>query len=302
MTENEIDICPYHLQFDKLNAFEKYFITQLQLLKELIESIKKSDMPDRLDCLGQLLVSLISNGEAVKILLHGAYVPEAYIIARAFLEKCVNFCYLNICEQCEYDNYLDWTQQKIIRTIYTKQKTFKNVGSDLFPSPDINSFTKGKDKIKKFSGKKGGEKFAWTSVSLYHRIKFLEGAIGKKSLGMYLATMNLIYEDASENIHGTLYGATYHKIYFYDADVTEEDKMKRQLIMMSEMYMFLGCLIHGIFEILSKKIPDNSILKQSEENINEVIRCHDEIEKKYSGKTSAEEDIGIDAKKKVEVK
>lgn len=298
MTEKEIDICPYHLHFDGLNAFEKYFIVQLQLLKELTESIKKSDMPKRLDCLGQLLVSLISNGEAIITLMHGAFIPEAYIISRSFLEKCVNFCYLNICEQCEYDDYLDWTKQKLIRAIYTKKKAFKNLGHEV-PAPDINSFAEG---IKKFSGKKGGEKFSWTNKSLYHRIKFLEDAIGEKSLGMYLAAMNLIYEDASESIHGTLYGATYHKISLYKANVSEEDKMKRQLIIMTEVYMFLGYLIHGIFQILSKKIPDNLILKQSEENIDKAISHHKTVERKYSGKNSAEENYGRDVKKELEGK
>lgn len=272
ITEKEkADLCLYRQDFGELNLHQQYFIAQLQLLSELIDLIITSDIPNRLKSLGQLLVSLVPNGKAIITLVGGAFIPEAHIIARSFLEKSVNYCYLNICDQCEYDNYLDWTEQKIIRALYTKQKTFKNVGQDV-PLPDINSLTiKGGEKVKKFSGKKGGEKFTWTNISLYHRIKFLENVIGEKSLGMYLATMNLIYEDASENIHGTLYGATYHKIMFYRANISEEDKIKTQLSTMCDLYLFLGYLIHGIFQITAIKIPSDHIVEKSRENLNKAF-------------------------------
>lgn len=281
-TEKEIDLSPYNRNFEELTLHEEYFHAQIQLLRELVQLIDKVGRPERLNSLGILLYSLVSNGDAIDNLIHRAFIPEAYIIARSFLEKCVNFCYLNICDQYEYANYLDWTEQKLIRAIYTKQKAFKNVGSDL-PIPDINSFAREINKIKKFSGKKGGEKFSWTNLSLYHRIKFLEDTVGIKTLGMYLAAMNVIYEDASENIHGTLYGATFHTAMLYGVEISEEDKTKRQLDLATNLYLFSGSLVHGICQVVSTKIQANHILKKSDENISKAQSQREALKKRDSG-------------------
>lgn len=266
-------LCPYHRHSKQLKAYGEYFVSQLGTLNELIQIIDKSGRPERLNNLGILLFSLISNGKSIINMINGGFVPEAYIIARAFLEKSVNFCYLNTCDESEYDNYLDWTYQKLVRAIYTKQKAYKNLGHEIL-IPDIDSLAKEKDKIKKFSGRKGGKKPNWTQVSLYHRIKFLEKHIGIKTLGMYLVAMNTIYEDASENIHGTLYGATFHTGILYGIKMDEESRIKRLLVMGFTLYMFLGYLIHGILQIVSIQLPTEEIIKKSNSNFDDKISKH----------------------------
>ncbi|MGA2333061.1 MAG: DUF5677 domain-containing protein [Syntrophales bacterium] len=271
MTKENEEKCSCHQHYEQLKIFEEYFIFQFQLLHELIDKIDKKGRPGRLNYLGVLLFSIISNAKSIVNLIGGGFIPEAYIISRSYFEKCVNFCYLNVCDEREYENYVDWSHQKIIRALYTKQKAYKNIGHNV-PLPDILPLIRENKELKKFSGKKGGEKPNWTDVSLYHRIKFIENKINKKTCAMYLAAMNMIYEDASENIHGTLYGATFHTAIFYGINKTDEDKQKYLIGLGFTLYMLLGILIQGICELVSIYMPVNEIIKKSEDNFDNKIQ------------------------------
>jgi len=238
MTQDNKQRCPYHDEYARLKVCEEYFIAQYPLLNELIEIIKKNGRPERLFELSLLLPSLISNSKSIINLINSDFIPEAYIISRSFFEKCVNFCYLNTCDEKEYENYIDWFYQKNMRSVYTRQKAFKSFGREVIKLPDISEMTSKFKVLKKFSGKKGGEKSNWTDVSIYQRIKFIESKITSFPGPIYLSTMNTIYEDASENLHGTLYGATFHMLSLYGANKTHEEKQQHIIGLAHNLYFF----------------------------------------------------------------
>ncbi|MCE5210050.1 MAG: DUF5677 domain-containing protein [Deltaproteobacteria bacterium] len=121
--------------------------------------IDKLGRPARLNDTGVLLFSLMSNGHAIKGLISSGFFSEGYIIGRSFFEKCVNFCYLNVCDDEEYDNHLSWTFGKIVQSVYARQKAHINLGEEI-PLPEISKIIKDEKKLEKIIGKKGGKKLA----------------------------------------------------------------------------------------------------------------------------------------------
>lgn len=269
MTKENKQHRPHHYEYVRLKECEKYFIAQYRLLNELTEIIKINGKPERLFELNLLLPSLISNSESIINLINGNFIPEAYIISRSFFEKCVNFCYLNICDDKEYENYIDWFYQKNMRLIYTRQKAFRSIEHEV-KLPDICEMTSKFQVLKKFSGKKGGEKPNWTDVSIYQRIIFIESKVTSFPRPMYLATMNTIYEDASENLHGTLYGATFHMLSLYGVNKTDEETQKHIIGLATNLYFFLGYLIDGIFSVVTTKISIDELRNKSKDNFENI--------------------------------
>jgi hypothetical protein len=120
----------YSSNYAEAKQWEVYFYDQIQLIWELISLVEKHGRPKRLAKLDALLFALLTNSGSIVQLLRSSNVPEAYLISRSFFEKCVNYCYLNVCSEDQYDNQLSWTRQKMIRALYTRQKAYKNIERD----------------------------------------------------------------------------------------------------------------------------------------------------------------------------
>ena len=74
--------------------------------------------------------------------------------------------------------------------------------------------------------------------------------------------MNKIYEDASENIHGTLFGATFHTGIMFGKR-KEDQSRKYQIGLGFTLYMLLGLLIEGILYVVCTIIPADELLNKS---------------------------------------
>ena len=285
MTQENKQRCPYHYDYVRLKACEEYFIAQYQLLIALDELtsilrkdvLKRDGKPEPRFELNMLLPSLISNSKSIINLINGNFVPESYIISRSFFEKCVNYCYLNVCDENEYENYIDWFYQKNMRSFYTSEKALRSFGKKAM-LPDISEMTSKFKVLKKFSGKKGGEKSNWTDVSIYQRIKYVETKIPSFPGPIYIATLNTIYENASENLHGTLYGATFHMRSLYGAKMTDEAKQQHLIGLAHNIYFFLAELIDGIFDVVSTKISVDELMNKSKDN---AKKCYGKIEESF---------------------
>lgn len=266
--ENPIAI--FDRYYEKNKRFESYFIAQSRLIFELIKYIDGHGKPNRLDKLDLLLFSLATNGQAIVNLIKGGFIPESYLISRSFFEKCVNYCYLNVCDKEEYENQLSWSLQKRIRALYTKKKAYKNIDEEI-PLPDISELLKYDYHLGKFTGKKGGEKPNWTKLSLYDRINYIKNEVDIFTHETYLLAMNVIYENASESIHGTIYGATFHTGILYGIKETSEESMQRLVVLGTELFCFLGFLINGLIEVTSTIIPADELLKKAKDNFNNEL-------------------------------
>lgn len=243
-----------------------FFGSELMLLKDVMPMIQD-------DRIGKARVLLMSCGQTGAALLQLAnqintFTRESAMLARAFMETITNFCYAGVCDEKEYRAF-------ILHPIYKQYHNidFYRMKEDLALKAENASIRKNKqEKFKEipivqealamFSETKPN--LNWTKTNLYQRIRVL------KKCGKFLDvffTINKIqyYADASEALHGSLYGCTYNLgVFDPDFDQDKEGELGKKLYKDSAcILLHLGMLIHESFTLISysddiKEIWDHS--------------------------------------------
>lgn len=186
---------------------EGYFTHQINTLIDNQKEISQSKN-DRISELHPLLASIIEDCISIRILVKNSRPNQSYIISRALIERTVNYCYLLFCEPLEYKKFLSYTKNKAARSLnrsveingQVKAKLTFNQGLYNLP-PDYE------ESVEEFTSDKGSEKTRWTTRNLVNRATEIEKNI--ECYGIFISIL-AIYSDASEAIHGTLYGALFH--------------------------------------------------------------------------------------------
>ncbi len=239
----------------------QFFGSELMLLKEVVPKITD----ERIAKASLLLASCGQTGAAVIQLASqpNIFTKESAMLARAFMETITNFCYVGVCDEQEYKafklhpiykNYHNISSPKIeddldatIRTISAlnkKQDELKKKQDELKKLPIVQ------EALSMFSETKTN--LNWTKKKLYERIDVIEK--WGKLLDVFF-TINKIqyYSDASEALHGSLYGCTYH-LGMFDPyfDRTIEDELQKKIYKDNTcMLLHLGMLIHESFTLIS---------------------------------------------------
>jgi hypothetical protein len=201
------------------------------------------------------------------------FYSDAVILSRAFIEKIINFCYLLVCDKNEFDSFFKHTVQKSYRKLdrsisigdlNLKMKFCGNI--DLENSPLL------KESLEEYTSKSGKEKTHWTSVSLENRIKLLSDRTNL-NIGFFMMNTLIIYEDASESLHGTLYGCSYYTgAYEPNLDTTNPSEVeKNALKKVALLHWQLGLLFHETIILISEKNKINDILQGSKKNYKNVF-------------------------------
>ena len=168
-----------------------------------------------------LLVAVIEDAISIRLLGDASRLNQAYVISRALLERLTNFCFLQLCTDGEFDDFLDYTLNKVGRRMdrsveaagQVKARIALRDGEFQLP-PEIAAA------VAKFTSERGREKTRWTTVSLPDRAAVVEAKLGGTGLFISLLT---IYADASEALHGTIYGAVFH-LGAYDVGAVPHDQ------------------------------------------------------------------------------
>ncbi|MDR1937727.1 MAG: DUF5677 domain-containing protein [Tannerellaceae bacterium] len=253
------------------NEAIQFFAAELMLLKEAIPKITD----DRISKTATLLISGGQTGEAFLQLASQVeyFTGESVMLARSFMETVTNFCYVSICDEKEYRAF-------ILHPIY---KYYFNVGRNFMDEiNDYNTYLDHADAIKEkreklkkipivqealamFSDTKPN--LTWTKKSLNERIKVLE------EWGKFLDTffsLNKIqyYSDASEALHGSLYGCTYDLgVFDPDFDHTNEEELSKKLYKGNAcMILYLGNIIHESLTLIKHSNDIREIWEYSSEN------------------------------------
>lgn len=248
------------------NHFKNYLLAQCSIIKGILsESLDK-----RIEKIKIVLASSCNTATAIVKLCDDEdyFYAEAVMLARAFVEKIVNFCYLLRCEEKEYDNFIKYTVQKSFRKLNrsastngTKLEMKFNHKINLDEHPAL------KASLEEFTSKKGKEITRWTNKSMEDRINILEKN-GDLNVGLFLMDTLSIYEDASEALHGTLYGCSFHTwVYEPGIDVKNKDDVKKNTFKKITLLCWqLGSLLHETITIVSKNNEIGDYLKGSSEN------------------------------------
>ena len=229
----------------------KFLDGQIKRLVDSVNAINGSHLP-RVARLFALYSAVIEDAISIRILCENARINQAYIVSRALLERLTNFCFLQLCTDPEFSDYVDYSLNKAGRSLdrsieangQVKARIALN-GGDFELPPEISAA------IAKFTSERGREKTRWTNVSLPDRAAVIEAKLGNTGLFMSLLT---IYADASEALHGTLYGAAFH-LGTYQAspphDQANLDQHRHQTL--SALYLMAGGGIDTLFSLLASR-------------------------------------------------
>ncbi len=262
------DLKDYH------NQATQFLGSELLLLKEAIPKITD----ERLAKAAILLISCQQTGFALLQLANqtDTYTRQSAMLARAFMETITNFCYVGVCDEKEYRAF-------ILHPVY---KHYHNVG---FPKmeDDLGSIAENdlvrkekQEKLKKlpivqealtiFSETNSHKD--WSKKKLHERIAVIRE--WGKFLDVFFTISKIqYYSDASEALHGSLYGCTYDIGAFDpDFDLSKEDELDKKLYKDSTcILLHLGMLVHESFTLISYSNDIKEIWKHSYKNRGQAL-------------------------------
>jgi len=248
-----------------------FYMDQVAVLQGLYESPEVNSAPDRIASLYPLLFSIHSTGLSISILARHGCLNECFMLARAFLERLINYIYLLICDEEEYLKYLVHTKQKGFRVL-NRSVEAGNMRAELkwAGSIDLSKEQELKEAIDLFTSKTGKEITRWTSATLSERLSTIAEK-GKLNMGPLLIALLAIYEDASEALHGTLYGSIFHIGVFTKKLPSRKNELaKTYNEQFSMIFFILGICIDSLIEAIHRVTPIDELQKRSKENIHTV--------------------------------
>ena len=195
---------------------------------------------ERVSKLHPLFVAVIEDAISIRLLCSDARLNQAYIVSRELLERATNYCFLQICSEEQYNDYLDYSLNKAGRRVDRAIEENGKVQATIYLKDGLLVLPEEiQAAIAKFTSQRGGEKTRWTAVPLQDRAAAIETKIGGTGLFMSLLT---IYADASEALHGTLYGALVH-LGTYDFGAVPYDQLSLDRLRYSTISAL--CLMAG---------------------------------------------------------
>jgi hypothetical protein len=262
--------------YDQLyGEVKKYYAQQVLLTKGLYEyqhdECEKIANP-RILALYHLLMSIYITGNAINLLAINNFLGESYMLARSLLEKLINYMYLLVCDEKEYKRYLAYTKQKGYRvlsrsfTVGEQRVALKWAGS-----VNLDDYPELREAVNEFANSKGKavKSKTWTSASLADRLATIRDQAGVKIEGLMLSILG-VYDDASEALHGSLYGVTFNYGFFEKIPSTAQELAETYRNKLLFLLFALGTCIGTLFEVIpgvhsSEKM--SNFARQSESNL-----------------------------------
>jgi hypothetical protein len=181
----------------------KCFLAELSLLKECYAN---PDLEGRAKEVRVVIASACSTGSALYSLSNTPqyFYAEMVMLARAFIEKITNFCYLQICSDKEFRKFLMHPFYKLFHnTDRGKRSGQKEISIKYSGRNELLNNPKIKEALQLFS--ETNSKKNWSDLGIDQKVAL----IGQKTnirVEFFLLNTLSIYSDASESLHGSLYG------------------------------------------------------------------------------------------------
>lgn len=254
--------------------FFNFFNSQLALLEKLYQyqftNLKHLD-DARVGKLYPLLFSIHHTGISISLLSSHLHINECYILARSFLERLIIYIYLLSCDESEYLRYLAYTKQKGYRVLNRSfvvgdsEVRLKWSGIiDLEKEPEL------KQAVDTFTSETGKPKTRWTSKRLSEMVQSIASR-GKLEIGYLMFAVLWIYDDASEALHGTLYGSTFHVGTFIGEIPSSKEELKKTWNeQFSALFLTLGTCVHTLIQSFNNIVAIVDIVGCSKDNLNRI--------------------------------
>ena len=267
----------------------QFFASELMMMKEVIPSITN----DRLGKAATLLIAAGQTGGALLQLANqtDSFTSGAMMLSRSFMERVTNFCYVSICDEKEYRAF-------VLHPVY---KNYHNIAmptleEDLDFMVENEAIRKAiQEKLKQsavvqealaiFSETKSH--LPWTKKSMSQRIQVLE-EWGKFMDVFFTINQIQYYSDASEALHGSLYGCIYSfGMFEKDFDPTKGDEIDKRLYKESAcVLLHLGMLIHECFTLINYTHELGELWNYSYNNRGQALNLLYHILESKKGKNS----------------
>jgi len=248
-----------------------FYIKQVNLLEELYKNLDFYNAIGRMSGLYLLFFSLHSTGLSIAHLAKGKFLNESFMLARSLLEKIVNYLYLLYCDEEEYLNYLAYSKQKQFR-MFNRSINVGELKAEIkrLDSTELQENAELQEALNKFTSKSGKEIPRWSSRSISDRLSVIEPKVGK-DIGILMLSVLGIHENASEALHGTLYGVAFNiGLWFGRTPSTPDELSKYWNEQFSMLFLMLGTCIHTLLKVIHNEIPIDNIKAQSSENVGHI--------------------------------
>jgi hypothetical protein len=170
--------------------------------------------------LAPLLFSVCDSCRALSILSQHYFFRDSYVCSRTILETAVTFCFIAskgepLSEKAQRHALQKWWRDLLHTHALTRDATAKSL-PHISLTPPTEAL---REALDAYTGKKGREITSWTEENVVERIDRIEQELGDSvSASLRLATF-AIYRNASEIVHGTLYGAMFASGHFQIEDM-----------------------------------------------------------------------------------
>ena len=228
--------------------YRDHVLAQIDRAIVLAESLPLSKNK-RVVKLYPLYISIINDLKSMVILLNEKLVNQSYIICRTLLERTINYCYLLFSSDDEYNSYVDYCANKAGRSLSKKAEVNGKVYFTLEHPAKNDLSHKTQATIEKFTSEKGREIPRWTSLNIDKRAEFL---LEKTQINLF-PHLTMVYSDASEATHGTLYGAMFHYGFFHpNLDVGKNKETESNTnTTISSLFLICGSAVNTVFSSLT---------------------------------------------------
>jgi len=240
---------------------QNYLMAEMSILRGIVDN---KMLHGRAAEISIMILTLLSTGSAIVELAKNPqrFYNECVMLGRGFFERLTNVCYLLLCD--------DKTFEKCMKHTVFRQYTKKTGNNKVIKDKDNNVLMKlslgqtglcPDEELDKY-GKKHGNRFPIPDIPkrLGYIVKFKKHI----NVSLLLAYQLSFYDDASEALHGSLYGSLFHvlNIATKNKDILETEINKNMALLLLQT----GELIHQLICLLNKDNDLNDILEKSTHN------------------------------------
>ena len=249
-----------------LDGLANLFYEQARIIEKTIEFLFDSltkNPQERVDTIYFLLFGLITSSKSILMLSYSGNIAECYILARSVVEKIFIALYLLIFDQVEFTRYKVYSKQKAIRMknreieVDTVKAVLKASNyEEMLNNPEVQ------EALGVFTGPKGGKITRWNTKNL----KKMLDSIANSGLDVryLMLAMLAIYDEASEALHGTFYGAVFHIGVFENGVPKEKSELEKTWISRLSLILFsLSTCIYSLIKGIDNIYPIQSFSKES---------------------------------------
>ncbi len=257
-------------QKETTNLFTNFLLAQSSILKGAVSGPFSSPRAKQLKI---VLGSITQTATAIGLLIQHDLSNEAIMLARGFIEKVINYCYVLLADKDEYNNYVQYSAQKAFRKLDRKVSLSEQSISLSFKGIEGAELPKELQKIiEKFTSEKGKEKTRWTKMNIEKRLDLISKK-SKVKIGLFMLAVLSIYEDASEALHGTFYGCAFHTGYhlpeFKHGD--KKSAIEREQKNLSLLAVYYGSIITELLKVLNKFESIENFVSKAKHNTNHTL-------------------------------